>query len=113
MQRRTAEVRDSGFTDHVLVCTNDRNSEYACCADVDGEAVYEAVTDWLRERGVFWSEVHVARTSCLGLCSAEGAAIAVHPRGHWFSDVRPKEVPALLEEEFGSDAGRLGLAREE
>jgi (2Fe-2S) ferredoxin len=108
MQRRTAEVRDSGFTDHVLVCTNDRDSDYACCAGAGGEAVCEAVTDWLRERGVLWSEVHVARTSCLGLCSADGAAVAVHPRGHWFSDVSPGEVPALLEEEFGPDADRLG-----
>jgi (2Fe-2S) ferredoxin len=108
VQRRTAEVRDSGFTDHVLVCTSDRDSEYACCAEAGGEAVYEAVTDWLRERGVFWSAVHVARTSCLGLCSAEGTAIAVHPRGHWFSDVTPEEVPALLEAEFGPEAERLG-----
>jgi len=28
MDDRSAEVRESGFTDHVLVCTNDRESDY-------------------------------------------------------------------------------------
>jgi (2Fe-2S) ferredoxin len=109
MDDRTAEVHGNGFTDHVLVCTNDRDSEYACCAGAGGEAVYEAVTEWLRERGVFWSRVHVAETSCLGLCSEDGTAIAIHPRERWYSDVSPPNVPALLESEFGADASRLGV----
>ena len=109
MQHRTADVRENGFTDHVLVCTNTRDSSYACCADAHGEAVYEAVARWLRKRGVFWSRVHVAETSCLGLCSADGTAIAIHPRNRWYSDVRPEEVPKLLRDEFGSEATRLGV----
>jgi (2Fe-2S) ferredoxin len=63
------------------------------------------------ERNVFWSEVHVAETSCLGLCSADGTAIAIQPRNRWYSDVRPGDVPALLEAEFGADASRLGIGR--
>lgn len=109
MNDRTADVRANGFTDHVLVCTNDRESEYACCADADAAEVYEAVTGWLREHGVFWSHVQVARTSCLGLCSEEGAAIVIHPRNRWYSDVRPEDVPSLLCEAFGPDASRLGV----
>ncbi|WP_135366551.1 (2Fe-2S) ferredoxin domain-containing protein [Halosimplex halophilum] len=109
MRDRTDEVRERGFTDHVLVCTNDRDSEYAACAEAHGDEVYEAVAAWLRERDVFWSSVHVAETSCLGLCSAEGTAVAVHPRGRWYSDVVPADVPALLEAEFGPGASRLGV----
>lgn len=109
MNDRTADVRANGFTDHVLVCTNDRESEHACCADVGAGEVYEAVTEWLRERGVFWSHVHVARTGCLGLCSADGVAMVIHPRNRWYSDIRPEEVPSLLREEFGPDASRLGV----
>lgn len=109
MNSRTEAVREKGFTDHVLVCTNARDSEYACCAGADGDEVYEAVKSWLRERDVFWSRVHVAETSCLGLCSDEGTAIAIHPRNRWYSDVRPADVPALLESEFGPDASRLGV----
>lgn len=108
MRDRTDDVRENGFTDHVLVCTNGR-AEHASCADAHGEAVLEAVKAWLRERDAFWSRVHVAETSCLGLCSDEGTAIAVHPRGRWYSDVRPEDVPALLDETFGSDATRLGI----
>lgn len=109
MRDRSADVRENGFTDLVLVCTNDRDSEYAACATADGPAVYEAVTTWLRERGVFWSRVFVAETTCLGLCSADGTAMAIQPRNRWFSDVRPEEVPDLLAEAFGPDATDLGV----
>ena len=112
MNHRTTDVREQGFSDHVLVCTNARDSEYACCADAGGQAVLARVKDWLRERDVFWSQVRVAETSCLGLCSAEGTAVATHPRSHWYSDVRPEEVPDLLRREFGSEATRLGVGPE-
>jgi (2Fe-2S) ferredoxin len=108
MDERTADIYDQGFTDHVLVCTTDRE-EYACCGDAHGPAVLDAVTDWLRERGVFWSSVHVAETGCLGLCSEAGTAVAIHPRGRWYAEVTPDEVPALLEDEFGPDASKLGI----
>lgn len=108
MRRRTEDVHDEGFASQVLVCTNARDSEYACCADARGEDVYDAVKSWLRDRDVFWSRVHVAETSCLGLCSAEGTAVVVHPRSRWYSDVLPEDVPALLDGEFGADASRLG-----
>ena len=108
MRERTSAVRANGFTDVVLVCTNERDSEYACCATADGPAVYEAVKSWLDDRGVFWSHVYVAETSCLGLCSADGTAIAIQPRDRWYSDVRPGDVPSLLDDEFGADASKLG-----
>lgn len=110
MRQRTEDVHENGFSDHVLVCTNARDSEYACCAEASGDAVYEAVKSWLRERGVFWSPVHVAETGCLGLCSADGTAVVIHPRNRWYSDVLPEDVPTLLEAEFGSEATQLGSA---
>jgi (2Fe-2S) ferredoxin len=109
MEQRTEDVHENGFSDHVLVCTNDRDSEHACCAEASGEEVYAAMKSWLRDRGVFWSRVHVAETSCLGLCSAEGTAIAIHPRDRWYSDVLPEDVPELLESEFGPAASHLGV----
>jgi (2Fe-2S) ferredoxin len=109
MKRRTEDVIERGFTDHVLVCTNNRNSDYACCAAVGGQDVLDAVRQWLREQGVFWSNVHVAETSCLGLCSEDGTAIAIHPRGEWYSGVTPEDVPDLLSEVFGPTADTLGL----
>jgi (2Fe-2S) ferredoxin len=109
VEDRTDHVEASGFTDHVLVCTTDR-SEHACCADAGGEAVLEAVTAWLRERGVLWSRVHVAETGCLGLCSDSGTGVVVHPRGRWYAGVTPPEVHDLLAAEFGPDASRLALA---
>jgi len=109
MRQRTADVREQGFTDHVLVCTNARDSDYAACADAHGPAVADAVRDWLRERDVFWSRVRVAETGCLGLCSADGTAIAIQPRNRWYSDVTPGDVSGLLAAEFGADASQLGV----
>lgn len=108
MRERTSYVRENGFSDLVLVCANDRDSHYACCADAHGPAVYDAVSTWLRDRGLFWSHVYVAETSCLGLCSEDGAAIAIQPRDRWYSDVRPEDVPDLLVAAFGADASKLG-----
>lgn len=113
MKERTTEVVEEGFSDLVLVCTNSRDSEYACCADVGGEEVATAVREWLREREVFWSDVYVTETSCLGLCSEDGVALAVQPRNEWYSDVLPEEVPGLLEELFGPDATELGSSAQQ
>lgn len=104
MRDRTDEVEASGYAALVLVCTNDRDGEYAACADAGGDAVRDAVADWLRERDAFWTRVRVAETNCLGLCSENGTAVAVQPRDRWYSDVTPEDVPALLRDEFGDDA---------
>lgn len=109
MEDRSTDVTKNGFTDHVLVCTNARDSDYAACADARGPDVCDAVKNWLRERDVFWSRVYVAETSCLGLCSEDGTAVAIQPRNRWYSDVVPGDVPALLAAEFGPEASRLGV----
>lgn len=109
MDDRTDDVRANGFTDYVLVCTCARDADCACCADANGRAVFEAAAAWLRERDALWSRVHIAETSCLGLCSADGAAMAVQPRGRWFSGVVPDEVSDVLVDAFGPEATRLGV----
>lgn len=103
MERRTEQMRERGVTATVLVCTNER-TEYAACAAVDGVDVADAVRDWLRERDRYWSEVAVAETSCLGMCSEDGVAVVVHPRDEWFAEVTVDDVPALMTELFGATA---------
>ena len=105
MKNRTTEHRER-LDAHVLVCMNSRES-YDCCADAGSSEVLTEVKQWLRDRDAFWSTVSVVETSCLGLCSADGAAISIQPHNHWFSDVTPEEVPALLESVFGPDAERV------
>ncbi|WIV68233.1 (2Fe-2S) ferredoxin domain-containing protein [Natrialbaceae archaeon AArc-T1-2] len=107
MNRRTDEQKGRGLTDHVFVCTNDRDSEYACCRDAHGPEVEAAIKEWLRERNAFWSTVSVSSASCLGLCSEEGTAVTIQPRDEWYDEVTPADVPDLLEAEFGPDAEEL------
>ncbi|ELZ38203.1 (2Fe-2S) ferredoxin [Halorubrum distributum JCM 10247] len=85
----------------VLVCTNER-TEHTACAAVDGGAVTDAVRDWLRERDRYWSEVAVAETSCLGMCSEEGVAVVIQPRDEWFAAVTVEDVPTLMAETVGA-----------
>jgi len=105
MERRTERMRERGLAATVLVCTNER-AEHAACA-ADGVAVADAVRDWLRERDRYWSEIAVAETSCLGLCSEAGAAVVVHPRDEWFAEVTPDDVPTLMTELFETGAGAV------
>jgi len=106
MKEQTAHQRDR-LDAHVFVCTTDRDAEYASCGAAGAEATLEAVKDWLRERNAFWTAVSVSETSCLGLCSENGAAITIQPQNIWYSDVQPGDVPDLLESAFGPDAERV------
>ncbi len=101
MKHRTADQR-ARLEAHVFVCTNDRDSDYPCCADAGGEETVAAVKDWLRERELYWNPVGVSTTDCLGLCSEDGTAITIQPHNEWYSDVRPTDVPDLLAEEFAN-----------
>lgn len=76
MRDRTARQRER-LEAHVFVCTNDRESEHACCGDVGADETLEAVVSWLRERDAFWTAVSVTTTGCLGLCSEGGTAISI------------------------------------
>lgn len=106
MKQQTNRQRDR-LESHVFICTTDRKSEYTCCADAQGDEVFSAVLSWLQKRDVLWSPVLVAKTGCLGLCSAEGAAVAIQPRNQWYSDVQPEDIPELLSAQFGPDATQL------
>lgn len=110
MKRRTAEQRER-LEQFIFVCTNDRDSESACCDDVGATETLEAIKSWLRERNAFWSPIGVTTTACLALCSDGGTAITIQPRNEWYSDIQPEDVPALLEAEFGPDADRVGEFR--
>ncbi len=96
-------MHERGVSATVLVCTNER-TEYAACAAVDGGDVADAVRDWLRERDRYWSEVAVAETSCLGMCSEDGVAVVVQPHDEWFAQVTVDDVPTLMTELFGGTA---------
>jgi (2Fe-2S) ferredoxin len=95
MERRTEQMHERGVTATVFVCTNER-TEYAACAAVGGGDVADAVRGWLRERDRYWSEVAVAETSCLGMCSEDGVAVVVHPHDEWFAEVTVDDVPTLM-----------------
>ncbi|MES3517217.1 MAG: (2Fe-2S) ferredoxin domain-containing protein [Natronomonas sp.] len=52
----------------------------------------------------------VHTTSCLGLCSEGGTALTVQPKNEWYSDVRPEEVPTVLERTLGGTVSEHDIA---
>lgn len=102
MQGRTDEQRRRNLT-WILVCTNER-TEHAACAGAGGQAVLAEIQQWLRDRDLFWTEAAVVETTCLGLCSEDGTAVAFQPADRWFSDVTPADVPDLLGAEIAVES---------
>jgi hypothetical protein len=75
--------------------------------DADGSAVAAAAREWLDERDALWTEVVPVESSCLALCTEDGAAVGVLPHDEWFSGVVPADVPPLLGGVFGPEAEQV------
>jgi (2Fe-2S) ferredoxin len=101
---------------HVFVCTG------KSCAAVGSEEVKEAFEHELKARGLQFGKekkgrnpkgsVVLTECSSVGFC-AIGAAVMVYPDGVWYAQVRPKDVPEIVEEHIvnGRTVERLALLK--
>jgi|SRR3989338_3937976 len=76
---------------HIMVCTNERESERECCSKVQGYEIFRELKDWVKSKGLA-SKIWVTRTGCLGFCNSIGATIAIYPDQLWFKEVKKEEV---------------------
>ena len=79
---------------HILVCTNERETEKECCSKVQGYEIFRELKDWVKSRGLS-SSVWVTRTGCLGFCNNIGATIVIYPDQLWFKEVKKEEVQKI------------------
>lgn len=83
---------------HFFVCTNQRHPDapMPSCAGSGGELVAAKLREVLTRsclRGKAW----VTQTGCLTFCNSVGATVVVWPQGIWFTEVRPEDVPSVVD----------------
>ena len=101
---------------HVFVCTG------KSCSAVDSASVKATFEHELLARGILFGKekkgknpkgsVVLTECSSVGFC-AIGAAVLVYPDGIWYAQVRPTDVPEIVEQHIinGRVVERLALLR--
>jgi (2Fe-2S) ferredoxin len=111
-----APVVGAPIRHHVFVCTG------KSCSAVDSAEVKDAFERELKARGLQFGKEKKGRnpngsvvlTECgsVGFC-AIGPAVMVYPDGVWYAQVRPSDVPEIVEEHIvnGRPVERLALLK--
>src|SRR5881275_866188 len=99
--RALAPVVTAPIARHVFVCTG------KSCSARDSAEVLSAFERELKARGILFGKEakgknpqgSVVLTECasVGFC-AIGAAVMIYPEGVWYAQVRPSDVPEIIEE---------------
>lgn len=112
--KRLAPVVDAPIKHHVFVCNG------KSCSAVGSAEVKAAFESELEARGLRQGKESKGRnpkgeivlTDCgsVGFCSI-GTAVLVYPDGVWYAQVRPEDVPEIIEEHLlkGKVVKRLSL----
>ena len=114
--RALAPVATAPIRHHVFVCTG------KSCSARDSTEVLEAFESELKTRGLLFGReakgknprgsVIVTTCASVGFCSI-GPAVMVYPDGVWYAQVRPTDVPEIIEEHLlnGRVVERLALMK--
>ena len=78
------------YRSHVLVCGG------TGCSSSNSQQIIDALETEIAAKGQS-EEVKVVKTGCFGLC-ALGPIMIVYPEGSFYSEVKPSDVPEIVEE---------------
>ena len=78
------------YRSHVLVCGG------TGCSSSNSQQIIDAMEKEIAEAGLS-NEVKVVKTGCFGLC-ALGPIMIIYPEGSFYSEVKPSDVPEIVEE---------------
>ena len=78
------------YRSHVLVCGG------TGCSSSNSQQIIAAMEKEIAEAGLS-DEVKVVKTGCFGLC-ALGPIMIIYPEGSFYSEVKPSDVPEIVEE---------------
>ena len=78
------------YRSHVLVCGG------TGCSSSNSQLIIDAMEKEIAEAGLT-DEVKVVKTGCFGLC-ALGPIMIIYPEGSFYSEVKPSDVPEIVEE---------------
>ena len=77
---------------HVLICGG------TGCTSSGSVKILDAMNAEIAAKGL-QDEIKVVGTGCFGLC-ALGPIMIVYPEGTFYSQVKPEDVPEIVEEHF-------------
>ncbi len=86
------------FRYHVFVCSQQKPEGITCCAARGAAAVIDALRQEVAARGLLDS-VQITVCGSLGLCE-RGPVMVVHPGGTWYSELKPEDIPELVQSHF-------------
>jgi len=89
------EKCDIPYEKQIFVCMNDCAGEKPSCGDHQGEAIFRALRELAKERGLH-PRIRVTQAKCLGQCR-QGVNVMVYPDQIWFKDIRIDDVPRLAD----------------
>ncbi|MCA9406115.1 MAG: (2Fe-2S) ferredoxin domain-containing protein [Candidatus Omnitrophica bacterium] len=81
------------FEKQIFVCTNDMKGEKVCCGDQNGPAIFRALRNIAKQRGLH-PRIRVAQATCLGYCG-QGCNVMVYPDNVWHTQVTEEDVEFL------------------
>src|SRR5512136_2779482 len=87
------------FRYHVYACDQRKPEGAPSCSARGSGAVIEALRREITAQGLS-DAVQLTTCGSLGLCE-RGPNLVVYPEGHWYSGVRPEDVPEIVREHFG------------
>lgn len=86
------------FRYHVFICDQRKPDGVPSCPAHGSLATLEALRKEVAARGL-QDVVQITTCGSLGLCE-RGPNLVVYPEGHWYSGVRPEDVPELVGSHF-------------
>jgi (2Fe-2S) ferredoxin len=86
------------FTSHIFICCNQREpgNRRGCCDPDGSEALRNCFKAELKSRNL-GPLVRANSAGCLEQCEY-GPAVVIYPQGIWYGNVRPSDVPRILDE---------------
>jgi len=87
---------------HVFVCVQNRPALHprGSCVSKGAPDVYEAFARQFEQEGLF-GRFALTTTGCLGPCM-KGATVMVYPEGVMYAQLKPEDVPTIIEEHLKS-----------
>jgi (2Fe-2S) ferredoxin len=93
-EKKMVTQKESPFTAHVFVCTNDRGGERKSCADNNSQLIKSKLKEAVKKKG--WKgKVRVSNSGCMGLC-AKGSNVMIYPQKIWFPGVIPENTNEIV-----------------
>ena len=86
--------KESPYTSHVFVCTNDRGGERKSCSDHNSQLIKDRLKEAVNQKD--WKgKVRISTSGCMGLC-LNGPNVMIYPQKVWFSEVSPDDVKDII-----------------